>query len=292
MITPLDKGSLVHEALEQLPLDVLDRPLADRPKPGEPWTDGRPPTPARDRRGALRPVRGAGAGGPAHLLDPRPPPHPGRPRRHPRRRLRAPRRRSGTAPLFAELGFGFVVDSIDAVEVRLPDGRTLRVRGRIDRVDVAADGTIHVVDYKTGSYHAATSDLLERRPGRRGHQAAAPDLRAGRPGRRAATRPRRCTPSTGSSPPRAASPGAATTSPTRCSSAPSRCSTSSSAASRAACSRRTRRRCPPSSGSPARCATPTGSAPPSCASSGTASATTRRLRAYAELAEPLEEAEA
>ena len=83
----------------------------------------------------------------------------------------------GTAPLFAELGFGFIEESIDAVEIALPDGRTLRVRGRIDRVDLGRDGTIHVVDYKTGSYHQGYQDLLERRPRRRGHQAAAPDLR-------------------------------------------------------------------------------------------------------------------
>jgi hypothetical protein len=62
------------------------------------------------------------------------------------------RRTHGTAPLHAELGFGFnlVADTLPAVEVALPDGRTLRVRGRIDRVDTSADGTVHVVDYKTG----------------------------------------------------------------------------------------------------------------------------------------------
>ena len=46
------------------------------------------------------------------------------------------------------------------MEVQLPDGRTLPVRGRIDRVDVAADGTIHVLDYKTGGYHQGYRDLL------------------------------------------------------------------------------------------------------------------------------------
>ena len=70
----------------------------------------------------------------------------------------------GTAPMFAELGFGFIEESIEAVEIALPDGRTLRVRGRIDRVDLGRDGTIHVVDYKTGSYHQGYRDILSGDP--------------------------------------------------------------------------------------------------------------------------------
>ncbi|MET0904045.1 MAG: PD-(D/E)XK nuclease family protein, partial [Acidimicrobiales bacterium] len=158
-ITALDKGSLVHEALERFLLDVLDRPLAERPKPGAPWTTddvrrlleiggalcdqyearglvGRPIFWTRDRRRILADLEATLAHDSEHRSEQR------------------------SAPLFAELGFGFVVDSIDAVEVRLPDGRTLRVRGRIDRVDVAADGTIQVVDYKTGSYHSSYRELL------------------------------------------------------------------------------------------------------------------------------------
>ena len=37
MITPLDKGSLIHSALERFLLDVLDRPSDRRPGLGEPW---------------------------------------------------------------------------------------------------------------------------------------------------------------------------------------------------------------------------------------------------------------
>jgi ATP-dependent helicase/nuclease subunit B len=36
------------------------------------------------------------------------------------------------------------------VTLALADGRSLRFRGSADRVDVGDDGTIHVVDYKTG----------------------------------------------------------------------------------------------------------------------------------------------
>jgi hypothetical protein len=150
MITPLDKGSLVHDALEQLLKTVLERPAAERPQPGQPWTDddrrllqeigaaycdqyeakglvGRPIFWARDRRRILADLDATLVVDSAHRIT------------------------HGTAPLAAELGFGFVVDSLPAVEVALPDGRTLRVRGRIDRIDITRDGTVHVTDYKTGS---------------------------------------------------------------------------------------------------------------------------------------------
>ena len=37
-ITPRDKGSLVHQALEDFILEVLARPEAERPGPHEPWS--------------------------------------------------------------------------------------------------------------------------------------------------------------------------------------------------------------------------------------------------------------
>ena len=119
----------------------------------------------------------------------------------------------------------------------LPDGRTLRVRGRIDRVDVAVDGTIHVVDYKTGSYHDGFKALAQRRPVGGGTKLQLPIYGlAGRVGAAttAGTRARRVLVRHHA---RAGSLAAATTSPTTCSSAPSRCSTSSCAGSTAASSR-------------------------------------------------------
>ena len=50
------------------------------------------------------------------------------------------------------------------MEVALPDGRTLRVRGRIDRIDITRDGTVHVVDYKTGSRRGGYELLSEDDP--------------------------------------------------------------------------------------------------------------------------------
>jgi hypothetical protein len=148
-ITPIHRGNLVHEALEQFLLRVLARPVEQRPGPGQPWTPadvallgeiggaicdkyealgvtGRPIFWRRDRRRILNDLDAS------LLLD----------SRH--------RVAVGTAPLAAELSFGFG-EALEAVEITLADGRVLRVRGRIDRVDRRADGAIHVTDYKTGS---------------------------------------------------------------------------------------------------------------------------------------------
>lgn len=51
-------------------------------------------------------------------------------------------------------------------ELDLGDGRTLAVRGRADRIDRLSDGTLRVVDYKTGGNPAAvlsTTDILKGR---------------------------------------------------------------------------------------------------------------------------------
>ena len=53
-----------------------------------------------------------------------------------------------------ELAFG--ERGAPPVELELPDGRKLNVTGRIDRVDRLADGSLVVVDYKTGSSFSFT----------------------------------------------------------------------------------------------------------------------------------------
>jgi hypothetical protein len=160
MITALDKGSLVHDALEHFLKLVLERPERERPGRGEPWTPadhallqeiggaccdryeamglvGRPIFWARDRRRILADLEATLVRDSAHRVA------------------------HGTAPHAAELAFGFVGESLPAVEVPLPDGRVLRVRGRIDRIDIGLDGTVHVIDYKTGgrrSYESLSED--------------------------------------------------------------------------------------------------------------------------------------
>jgi RecB family exonuclease len=53
--------------------------------------------------------------------------------------------------LATELTFGGRHGDYDPVDIPLSDGRSLRVRGAIDRVDRFGDGRLFVIDYKTGS---------------------------------------------------------------------------------------------------------------------------------------------
>jgi hypothetical protein len=148
-ITPRDKGSLVHQALEDFIRAVLASPEPDRPGPHEPWSasdrsllvsigesvcadyerrglTGRPIFWHQDKRRII-----------ADLL----------------RFLEADsfyRESHGARPLAAELEFGFPRAELGTVALDLPDGRAVRFRGFADRVDVADDGTLHVLDYKTG----------------------------------------------------------------------------------------------------------------------------------------------
>lgn len=160
MITPLDKGSLIHATLEDFIKAVLARPEGERPVPQHPWSPadhrllqeigarfcddyeaqgltGRPIFWKRDRRRILADL------GRFLLHDD------------------VHRAGHGTSPLAVELGFGFPGEG-DAVGVPLPDGRVLHFRGRADRLDLGTDGTLHVVDYKTGklseSYKALSDD--------------------------------------------------------------------------------------------------------------------------------------
>jgi hypothetical protein len=144
-ITSLDRGSLVHLALEQFVTEVLDQQRV--PDPTEAWST--------DDHRRLRAIGGAlcdrfeGRGLTGRDLF----------WRRDRQRILgeldrflheddARRRTTGARPVAAELAFG--LDGADPVGFPLGDGRTLAMRGKADRVDRANDGTLHVVDYKTG----------------------------------------------------------------------------------------------------------------------------------------------
>ncbi|MBA2577738.1 MAG: PD-(D/E)XK nuclease family protein, partial [Euzebyaceae bacterium] len=58
------------------------------------------------------------------------------------------RARLGLTPAGAEQPFG--MDGAPPVALDLGDGRAVQVRGRVDRLDRAADGALVVADYKTG----------------------------------------------------------------------------------------------------------------------------------------------
>ncbi|MPY91936.1 MAG: hypothetical protein GEV08_02395, partial [Acidimicrobiia bacterium] len=148
-ITPLDWGNLVHETLERFILEVLARPGGEQPEPHQPWT-----APDRARLldlGAQLCAEYAQRG------------RVGRPIfwRQDRARILADLARfldadnltradRGARPHAAELAFGFGRAGLEAVPLELADGRVVRFRGKADRVDVADDGSIHIVDYKTG----------------------------------------------------------------------------------------------------------------------------------------------
>lgn len=63
---------------------------------------------------------------------------------------RAMRSRLGSRPLALEWSFGASGGDEPPAEIDLGDGRTLRLRGAVDRIDKMADGGPHVIDYKTG----------------------------------------------------------------------------------------------------------------------------------------------
>jgi hypothetical protein len=152
-ITALDRGSLVHDILEDFIAEVLDRPVEEQPEPAQRWSRA-----DVDRLEALAEARCAEYE--ARGLT-------GRPvfwRRDKRRIMddlrrvleldSEHRRQTATRPVAAELPFGLANAPIGTVGLALDDGREVRFRGKADRVDVAADGAIHVVDYKTGSARA------------------------------------------------------------------------------------------------------------------------------------------
>jgi RecB family exonuclease len=144
---PIDKGNLVHEALDRFVREVLARD-GGPPASNEPWSPddrarlqvigaalcdeyeahgltGRPVFWARDRRRILTD------------LD---------------QFLTADDRERATdhlVPIASEFAFG-IRDVGEPVEFTLSDGRSLRFRGAADRVDRASDGALVVVDYKTG----------------------------------------------------------------------------------------------------------------------------------------------
>lgn len=144
-ITALDQGSLVHDVLERWLCALLEDEL---PPPTESW-----PQAARDRLAQL--ARDACDDAEARGIT-------GHPLfwRQDRQRLLLDfdrfvdhddlrRREGGLTPIGSELPFGMDAGS-DPLAIHLPGGHTIRVRGRIDRVDRSADGTVVVADYKTG----------------------------------------------------------------------------------------------------------------------------------------------
>ncbi|MXZ78748.1 MAG: hypothetical protein F4Z06_10805 [Acidimicrobiia bacterium] len=146
-ITPLEKGSLVHNALD---LFVREQLNAGRvPPPDQPWSQEQ-----RDRLLEIgkelcdqAEARGL-TGTPVYW-------------RHDRSRILTDldrflwedyeqRRKYAVTAAASELAFGMPDDDLETIAVELPRGRMARFRGRADRVDQGHDNNLLVTDYKTG----------------------------------------------------------------------------------------------------------------------------------------------
>jgi len=148
-MSPMVRGSLVHEILERFVAEVLARPPERQPGPDQAWTDG---DHARIRAVADEVCAEYEAQGVT-----------GRPVfwRRDRAQIVAladrflfeddkQRASMRTRPIAAEYGFGIHADGVPPVAVPLPDGRQLSFRGSADRIDEGPDGSFVVLDYKTG----------------------------------------------------------------------------------------------------------------------------------------------
>ena len=147
-ISPLERGSLVHRILECWLTEAIDGSAV--PAPQEPWPD--------QWRARLR-VLGAeecdrlatrGLVGRQLYWE------------YDRQQILADldrfldfddaqRASHGSRPAAAELGFGMPASPGGPAVIEIGDGRSLRVRGSIDRVDETDAGGLLVIDYKTGS---------------------------------------------------------------------------------------------------------------------------------------------
>ena len=162
-ISPIERGNLVHAVLERFLGEVVERPLEKRPWPDEPWTDadlarvreiahdvfaewehrgitGQPVLWELEREGVLADLE--------EFLD----------------RDTALRAELGLVPEAVEMAFGDGQHA--AAEIDLDGRRTVRLGGRIDRLDLDREGTPVVHDYKTGKsdYYTSLSngDPVER----------------------------------------------------------------------------------------------------------------------------------
>ncbi|MEZ5247310.1 MAG: PD-(D/E)XK nuclease family protein [Acidimicrobiales bacterium] len=159
-ITALNLGSLVHHALDRWMAETIDSDAV--PEPGIRWS-----TDQRDRlleiaTDEAERIAGKGLVGRAVYW--------ARDRRVVLDDLTAflemdhqLRAAHGARPRATELPFGMPHSSTPPVEIELPSGRPLRIRGSIDRVDETHDGELIVIDYKTGQskYY---KDLSESSP--------------------------------------------------------------------------------------------------------------------------------
>ena len=143
-ISPLEKGTLIHRVL-----DRFLRELPPRTEPAQPWTVKERARMRQISEQECDSVEHSGRSGHVLLWELE------RPRilRDLERFLdedEALRQRLGTVTVASELPFG--LDGEESATVELAPGRAVQLRGKIDRVDRAIDGSqLVVIDYKTGN---------------------------------------------------------------------------------------------------------------------------------------------
>ena len=144
-ISALDKGDVMHRVLERFVDEALREGRV--PEHGQPWSDDDRARMERLIDEEFTAEAASGRVGLASMWDAT-----SRGMREDLRQFvaRDDERRGGGAlrPVMAEMPFGR--DGVPPVEIRLSNGRTLRIRGSIDRVDEGPGGFV-VLDYKTGS---------------------------------------------------------------------------------------------------------------------------------------------
>jgi len=150
-ISPMDRGNLVHTALDQFLTELLSSDNVQLPEPGQPWPQklrdllletaeqlcdsyadrglvGKQLFWKQDRRSLIDDL--------VELLE-----------RDTVRKVRG-------KIVASELGFGFAGSTSPPVAHALTDGRVISFRGSADRVEQTSTGQLIVIDYKTGSASA------------------------------------------------------------------------------------------------------------------------------------------
>ena len=185
--TPMTAGSLLHEVFRAVLREASPRP-ARSPRPRA--------TPRSLEEIAERADRDLAREGPAReRARVRP-----AARRHPRRLPHVPRARRGALPgrhapvvrgvrsVSRASSRGRAIASREPVTIPLGGGAAFALRGSIDRVDEAPDGSFHVWDYKTGRHLASQGEARHPRrppdPARALRDGARGSARPGRPSRR------------------------------------------------------------------------------------------------------------
>ena len=162
-ITPLEKGSLVHEILERFIRHVDEQ--GSLPEPGEQWSAEHRDVLRRVAETGFADAESRGVTGKSLMWEME------------REEIltdlytfleqdSAIRERFGVSPSSVEARFGTGGDSWPPAVFTLDDGTVIRFRGVIDRVDVGEGGaSVLVLDYKTGSaspYSKLKDDPIDR----------------------------------------------------------------------------------------------------------------------------------